>query len=81
MEPEDVLVPVGPERSREVEPMSKCWVKLAPVELEPGFVVPKAQMMSWVPRVPLTGMVKANFGVEPVTCAIRIANEPTPDTR
>lgn len=58
---------MDPESSREDEPISKCSVKLALGEVEPGFVVPKAQMMFWVPRVPLTGIVKANFGVEPVT--------------
>lgn len=47
--------------------MSKCSVKLASGELEPGFVVPKAQMMYSVPRVPLTGIVNANLGKEPVT--------------
>jgi hypothetical protein len=64
----EVPVPMDPARLSEVSPISRCWVKLALGELEPGFVSPKAQMMYSLPRVPLTGTVNMNDGEEPVTC-------------
>jgi hypothetical protein len=63
----EVPVPMDPARLSEVSPISRCWVKLALGELEPGFVSPKAQMMYSLPRVPLTGVVNTNDGEEPVT--------------
>lgn len=42
VEPEDVPVVRDLARLREDWPLSQCWVILALVEDEPGFVVPKA---------------------------------------
>lgn len=71
VELEEVPVPRDLERSRELWPISKCSVKLALGEVESGFVLPKAQIIFSLPRVPLTGMVNANFGEEPVTWMIK----------
>jgi len=42
---EDTPVPSDLERSRVEVPISRCWIKLALGEEDPGFVVPTAQMM------------------------------------
>lgn len=52
------------ERSRLLRPIFSCWMKLALGELDPGFVVPNAQIMFSVPTVPLKGIVNANFEPE-----------------
>jgi len=42
VEPEDVPELRDPARLSEDRPLSMCWVMVALVEDEPGFVVPKA---------------------------------------